>query len=81
MSSKWRPEKYIDEYQKAIHTWVEESIQHLPHTKMKQKKHAPKNIINFVDLLKKSLNAKKYAKNDNKFRTKPNKKRSVNRSK
>jgi DNA end-binding protein Ku len=56
MSSKWKPEKYVDEYQKAVHKWVEESANKLPHTAMKQRAHAKtSNVVNFVDLLKKSL--------------------------
>src|SRR5690606_4213843 len=56
MSSKWKPEKYVDEYQKAVHKWVEESANKLPHTTMKQRPHAKaSNAVNFVDLLKKSL--------------------------
>lgn len=56
MSSKWKPEKYVDEYQKAVHKWVEESANKLPHTTMKQRPHAKaSNVVNFVDLLKKSL--------------------------
>lgn len=56
MSSKWRPEKYIDEYQTSIHQWVDETIRKLPHTKTRHKKQpVASNVINFVDLLKKSL--------------------------
>jgi DNA end-binding protein Ku len=55
MSSKWKPEKYIDEYQAAIHEWVEESVNHLPHKKQKHRKKDSTNVVNFVDLLKKSL--------------------------
>lgn len=56
MSSKWRPEKYKDEYQASIHQWVEETMHKLPHTKRKRD-HKPQasNVINFADLLKKSL--------------------------
>lgn len=55
MSSKWHPEKFVDEYQSAIHKWVDEAAKDLPHTVMKQKPHPTKNVVNFVDLLKKSL--------------------------
>lgn len=56
MSSKWRPEKYIDEYQASIHQWVDETIHKLPHVKTKHKKPlATSNVVNFIDLLKKSL--------------------------
>ena len=56
MSSRWRPEKFKDEYQQAIHKWVDESVRDLPHSVMKRKKAAkPERVVNFVDLLKKSL--------------------------
>lgn len=56
MSAKWNPKKYVDEYQQALHQWVEESANKLPHTKMKQRGHVKSsNVVNFVDLLKKSL--------------------------
>jgi DNA end-binding protein Ku len=56
MSGKWKPEKYIDEYQSAIHRWVEETVNKLPHKTTKQPaKRQPSNVINFMDLLKKSL--------------------------
>jgi len=60
MSSKWNPKKYVDEYQKAIHQWVDETVHKLPHPKVK-KSHVPKpttNVVNLVDLLKKSLASK-----------------------
>lgn len=63
MSSKWHPEKYKDEYQKALHTWVEQSANKLPHTITKHRAHARSNVVNFVDLLRKSLSTnKKYTK-------------------
>jgi len=56
MTTKWHPEKYIDEYQQILHQWLEEAVDDLPHkAKMKQRSHAPSNVVNFVDLLKKSL--------------------------
>lgn len=56
MTAKWHPEKYIDEYQASIHKWVDETVHKLPHAKTKTKKQlAASNVINFVDLLKKSL--------------------------
>lgn len=59
MTSKWRPEKYIDEYQTSIHQWVDEVVHKLPHAKSKHKKHpSTSNVVNFVDLLKKSLSEK-----------------------
>lgn len=57
MTSKWKPEKYGDEYQEAVHKWVEETVKDLPQTPMKQRKHGSETQtpVNFVDLLKKSL--------------------------
>ncbi|HEX2548760.1 MAG TPA: Ku protein [Gammaproteobacteria bacterium] len=60
MSSKWRPEKYTDDYQAAIHTWVEETVNHMPHKKIKARsQHATANVVNFAELLKKSINKSK----------------------
>jgi DNA end-binding protein Ku len=59
MKSKWKPEKYKDDYQKALHQWVDESVNNLPHAKSKASTPRPKsNVVNFVDLLKKSLASK-----------------------
>jgi DNA end-binding protein Ku len=55
MSSKWNPKKYVNKYQESIHQWVDETIHKLPHAKIKSKKQPSSNVINFVDLLKKSL--------------------------
>jgi len=62
MSAKWKPEKYKDEYKRAVETWLKDKINHLPQTTMKSRVSAkkPRKIINFVDLLKKSLNVKKF---------------------
>lgn len=55
MSAKWKPEKYVDDYQAAIHHWIEETVNKAPHKISKQRKRTPSNVVNFVDLLKKSL--------------------------
>lgn len=55
MSSKWKPEKFVDSYQQSIHEWVEETIHHLPHKKSKKLVKKPGKNVNFIDLLKKSL--------------------------
>lgn len=59
MTAKWHPEKYVDEYQQSIHQWVDESVHNLPHTQKTKGKTAKKAkpVVNFVDLLKKSLAA------------------------
>lgn len=64
MSSKWKPEAYDDEYRKAVENWVEEKLNNAPKTKMKKRGvAAPKgNVVNFVELLKKSLANKKGTK-------------------
>jgi DNA end-binding protein Ku len=56
MTEKWKPEKYIDEYQETIHQWVEEEATKSPHRiSKKSKAKSPNNMVSFVDLLKKSL--------------------------
>lgn len=56
MTSKWKPDKYIDEYQQSIHKWIEEDVNKRPHPKAKKRAALSKGgAINFVDLLKKSL--------------------------
>lgn len=55
MSSKWQPANYTDDYQAAIHQWVEESVNQLPHQTPKKRKMPAGQMVNFVDLLKKSL--------------------------
>lgn len=65
MTTKWNPAAYHDEYRKALQKWIEDKIQHTTHKKSKSKKETPvksSNVINFVDLLKKSLNEKKNKK-------------------
>src|SRR5262249_9446626 len=58
MTSKWQPKKYGDEYQQAIKRWVDATVKHLPHKKMKKEaKIAPPKSVNFIALLKKSLSA------------------------
>jgi len=57
MSSKWHPDKYVDEYQKLIHQWVEETVKHLPHKKTGKTVKKLTHAVNLVDLLKKSLAA------------------------
>lgn len=56
MTTKWHPEKFKNDYQEAIHQWVVETVKDLPHTAAKKKRltHAGR-VVNFVDLLRKSL--------------------------
>lgn len=60
MTVKWKPEKFKDEFKKAVVIWVEKKIKKLPTITMKSKnknKHTT-TMVNFVDLLKKSLQSK-----------------------
>lgn len=57
MTTKWNPKAYKDEYKEAVHQWIEEKVNHVPTSKMKSR--APKveksKVVNFVDLLRKSI--------------------------
>lgn len=57
MSTKWNPKDYKDEYKLAVERWLKEKIKHLPLTPMKVRIHKgkPGKVIDFVDLLKKSM--------------------------
>lgn len=62
MTEKWSPEKFKDEYKHAVEKWVSEKIHHLPETHMKPRAPEAKGrsgVVNFVDLLKKSLETSK----------------------
>jgi DNA end-binding protein Ku len=63
MTSKWNPAAYHDEFRDALQKWIEDKIKH-PRKKAgktKSESHLTKtNVINFVDLLKKSLDKKKH---------------------
>ncbi|MEO8402525.1 MAG: Ku protein [Gammaproteobacteria bacterium] len=65
MTTKWNPNAYHDEYRKALEKFIEEKIHHEKPKKSKAKKSSlskSSNVINFVDLLKKSLKDKKIKK-------------------
>ncbi len=85
MSKTWKPSQYKDEYREAVSKWVEKKLKKLPSKPMKSRDtavHGKKNIINFADLLKKSLTSQKSAKNDPRFKaptTKKNKRKTVSR--
>lgn len=68
MTSKWKPEKFKDEYKVAVEKWVDEKIHHLPETKMPSRVHGKPSgkVINFVDLLRKSLASSKVAEKNKK---------------
>ncbi len=63
MTVKWKPEKYIDDYQAAIHKWVDEEVHEKTHAKVRTKKIKPSsNVVDFVALLKKSISQTKNKK-------------------
>lgn len=63
MTSKWDPEAYHDEYQDALQAWIEERIHHKKPKKSKRSTSVKNSkVINFVDLLKKSIKNKKVKK-------------------
>lgn len=70
MTTKWKPEQYHDRYRDALQKWMDDKIQHHKPRKSKHKTVKSSNVINFVDLLKKSIKNKtpiqKKQKNANK---------------
>jgi len=69
MTSKWKPEKYKDEYKVAVHKWAQDKIKHRAIHIMPQRGHAAKTsgkAVDFVDLLKKSLGNNKKIKHPGK---------------
>lgn len=63
MTTKWLPENYQDEYRVALERWLDEKInEEKPQTKMKKRSSASlkkSHAVNFMTLLKKSLQYKK----------------------
>lgn len=70
MTEKWNPAKFKNEYQQKLHDWIEERVQDegKPRKRKKSTVAEPKktNVVNFVDILKKSLEAKKHQKSSTK---------------
>ena len=65
MSSTWKPALYKDEFKEAVEKWVENKIHHLPEKKMRSRAISKKStgkVVDFVDLLKKSLQSSKPSK-------------------
>jgi DNA end-binding protein Ku len=65
MTSKWNPNIYHDKYREALQEWIKDKIHHHKPKKSKAKKTSlekDSNVINFVDLLKKSIKTKKNKK-------------------
>lgn len=87
MTEKWKPEQFKDEYKLAVQKWADEKIHHLPETHMVARSRAakPTKVVNFVDLLKKSLESSKtkkpyqLAKKYHKIKTIPSKQRKLQR--
>lgn len=75
MTTKWKPEKYKDEYKEAVQEWLNNKIHKKTPIMMRSRSHAEKatNVVDFVSLLKKSMSTKKTAKNDPKYKTKAKK--------
>ncbi|MBA3661972.1 MAG: Ku protein [Gammaproteobacteria bacterium] len=73
MTAKWKPSQYKDEYKEAVEKWVEEKANHLPASKMAPRSTAKKQtgkVIDFVDLLRKSLASSKPVKSRGSKKTK-----------
>lgn len=61
MSAKWKPEKYHDDYQEKLMTWIENKIKSGKKVQAKAPRRAKKaeEIIDFMTLLKNSMKKKK----------------------
>jgi DNA end-binding protein Ku len=62
MTTKWNPNDYEDEFKIALQGWIEEKVTHETSKspkKMKEVSAKKTNVINFVDLLKKSIKNQK----------------------
>lgn len=76
MTTKWNPEDYKDEFKIALEKWIDEKVRHEKPGTMKRRSAASTktgNVVNFVDLLKKSLKSTKDQKNN-----KPTKRKAAN---
>ncbi len=72
MTEKWNPTKYKDEFKIEVEKWLNHKLKHLPLRVMKNRDTAIKshNVVNFMDLLKKSVKEKTSTKNDRNFKIK-----------
>ncbi len=59
MSNTWKPEKYHNEYREALMKWIEAKTKFAQKKKQSIKKITKPEVIDFVELLKKSLKNKK----------------------
>lgn len=56
MTTKWNPKNFQDDFKIALEKWINNKIHHVkPSKKHKESRTKKTNVINFVDLLKKSL--------------------------
>lgn len=62
MTTHWRPEDYHDEFQSALEEWIDAKAKHKKPAAHKAAPAQSAKVINFVDLLKKSLDEKKSKK-------------------
>lgn len=70
MTAKWNPKKYKDDYKVAVEKWIDAEVKHLPKKVMEPRASAKEGrVINFVDLLKKSLESSKSSKKPAKKKT------------
>ncbi len=62
MTTKWNPNAYHDAYRDSLEEWIQKKIHHVNPKKSHKKEVISKgsNVINFVDLLKKSLEKNKH---------------------
>jgi DNA end-binding protein Ku len=61
MTTKWKPSEYEDKYKLTLEKWIDEKIHHQgKRSTKKEKGHVVKktNVVDFYELLKKSLKGK-----------------------
>lgn len=64
MSVRWKPQKYKDDYKEVVEKWAEAKVKHHKGVVMTTRTRAKRatNVVDFVDLLKKSLGSSAAAK-------------------
>ncbi len=77
MSAKWEPEKYHDEYREALMKWIESKSKGTSKSKKAKASSTAKHddVIDFISLLKSSMNKKDKAANDKTVNPPPKKKK------
>jgi DNA end-binding protein Ku len=66
METKWDPEDYTDEYEKALKQMLEDKVAGKKPAKEPKKEARPSNVIDLVDILQKSLQGKEGASSSSK---------------